>query len=98
MAREIDAADTARLDALQAMFVGLGFEPFAADVRARTIYLTQIGYISMKTEETFATRMERIPKYVEIFTGCEPTANEMERFYARHGYSPSPEMTGSAAV
>jgi AcrR family transcriptional regulator len=89
VAREIDSADTARLEALQAMFIRFGFEPFAADVRARTIYLTQIGYISMKTEETLATRMARIPKYVEIFTGREPTAGEMKRFCARHGYVPA---------
>jgi AcrR family transcriptional regulator len=97
VAREIDAADTARLDALRAMLIRFGLDPLAADVRARAIYLTQIGYISMKTEETLATRMTRIPKYVEVFTGREPTANEMGRFYARHGYTPSPEATEGAA-
>lgn len=88
VAKEIEVADATRLEALLAMFTRFGFEPFAADVRARTIYLTQIGYISMKTEETLATRMARIPKYVEIFTGTRPTQSEMERFSARHGYSP----------
>ena len=97
VAREIDAADTARLQALQAMFVRFGFEPFAADVRARTIYLTQIGYISMKTEETLATRMARIPKYVEIFTGQMPTPSEMVRFCARHGFVQAQEASGGAA-
>lgn len=97
VARGIDSADTARLEALQAMFVRFGFEPFAADVRARTLYLTQIGYISMKTEETLATRMARIPKYVEIFTGREPTVSEMERFCARHGYVPPVDAARDAA-
>lgn len=97
VAREIDTADTARLDALRTMLIRFGLDPLAADVRARTIYLTQIGYISMKTEETLATRMTRIPKYVEVFTGREPTANEIGRFYARHGYTPSPEATEGAA-
>ncbi|MDH6232069.1 AcrR family transcriptional regulator [Mesorhizobium soli] len=96
VAREIGAADTARLEALQSMFLRFGFEPFAADVRSRTIYLTQIGYISMKTVETLATRMARIPKYVEIFTGREPTPSEMERFSARHGYIASAEATAGA--
>jgi len=86
VAMEIDAADTMRLEALQAMFVRFGFEPVVADVRARTIYLTQIGYISMKTEETLATRMARIPGYVEIFTGHGPSRSEMERFSARHDF------------
>ena len=56
-------------------------------MRARTVYLTQIGYISMKTEEKMAERMARIPHYVEIFGGQAPTRRELDRFYARHGYA-----------
>ena len=40
-----------------------------ADVRARTVYLVQIGYITMQVKEDLATRMKRIPHYVEVFTG-----------------------------
>lgn len=89
VAAEIVAADNIRIEALKAMFVRFGYEPLPADVRSRTIYLTQIGYISMQTSETLATRMARIPSYVEIFTATAPTRRELDRFFARHDYSES---------
>lgn len=87
VAEEIAAADAARIAALKAMFIRFGYEKLPADVRARTIYLTQIGYISMQTVDSLATRMARIPDYVEIFTAERPTRQELERFFARHGYA-----------
>lgn len=86
---EIDAADAARIEALARMFQRYGYDPLAANVRGRTIYLTQIGYISMKTQEPLEVRMQRIPAYVEIFTGQPPSSRELQRFHARHGYSPT---------
>lgn len=91
VAAEIVAADNTRLEALQSMFIRFGYKPLPADVRSRTIYLTQIGYISMQTSETLATRMARIPGYVEIFTSTPPARRELERFFARHGYSEAPQ-------
>ncbi|MCE9684045.1 TetR/AcrR family transcriptional regulator [Halomonas alkalisoli] len=87
VARAIDAADETRIDALTHMFERYGFEPLAANVRGRTIYLTQIGYISMKTQEALEVRMRRIPAYVEIFTGQTPQVRELQRFQARHKYT-----------
>ncbi|MER9138946.1 TetR/AcrR family transcriptional regulator [Mesorhizobium sp. M0047] len=84
---EVHKADQARLDAMSQMFVRFGYEESSADVRARTIYLVQIGYISMQTKEDLANRMNRIPGYVEIFTGEAPQKRELDRFFARHGYS-----------
>jgi AcrR family transcriptional regulator len=84
----IRAADATRIQALTDMFIRCKYEPLAADVRARTIYLTQIGYISMKTKEDLATRMARIPDYVEIFTGSAALPRELQRFHARHGFTP----------
>ncbi|WP_163269501.1 TetR/AcrR family transcriptional regulator [Chelativorans alearense] len=84
---EVQEADQQRLDALMRMFVGFGQNESRADVRARTIYLVQIGYISMQTEEDISVRMKRIPEYVEIFTGQAPEQRELDRFFARHGYS-----------
>jgi AcrR family transcriptional regulator len=84
VAAEIVAADQLRLDALKRMFVRFDFDVLTADVRARTIYLTQIGYISMQRVETLDTRLARIPSYVEIFCGQRPTVKEFERFSARH--------------
>jgi AcrR family transcriptional regulator len=85
VAADVLRADKIRLKALTKLFVRHGHPPSLADVRARTIYLTQIGYISMKTQEKLAERMARIPYYIEIFAGEPPTRRELERFYARHG-------------
>jgi hypothetical protein len=43
----------------------------------------------MKTREDLATRMARIPDYVEIFTGSAALPRELERFHARHGFIPA---------
>jgi len=83
---EVQRADRDRLEALTAMLMRFGQNPAHADARARTIYLTQIGYISMQAQEDVATRMARIPAYVEIFTGHAPEPRELARFYARHGF------------
>ena len=88
IADEVKRADETRLDALRALFLRFGHDALSADVRARTIYLVQIGYISMQTKEDLALRMSRIPHYVEIFTGQRPAKRELDRFYARHGYIP----------
>jgi AcrR family transcriptional regulator len=81
---EVQAADQQRIDALTRMFIRFGHDGVKADVRARTIYLVQIGYISMRTNEDLATRMKRIAAYVEIFTGQAPERRELDRFFARH--------------
>ncbi|WP_188748018.1 TetR/AcrR family transcriptional regulator [Marinobacterium zhoushanense] len=84
---EVQRADTQRLEALTHMFIRYGFEETAADVHARTLYLVQIGYISMQTDESLEIRMKRIPEYIKTFTGKYPKQNELERFYFKHGYT-----------
>lgn len=79
----IEAADQARLKALTNMLVNWGIGSTEADIRARTIYLVQIGYISMQAEEDIETRLRRIPMYVKIYSDHEPEAREMARFNAR---------------
>ena len=86
VSEEITLADTARLKALRLMFERFGFDTMSADVRARSIYLTQIGYISMKAQENIIERFKRIADYVEIFAGQRPEQRELDRFFARHGY------------
>lgn len=83
----IHEADRARLQALSEMLMRWGHDPLDADVRARAVYLVQIGYISMQVNEDLATRMERIPGYVEIYTGKRPEPREIARFHARHAFS-----------
>ncbi|WFU47567.1 TetR/AcrR family transcriptional regulator [Sinorhizobium terangae] len=85
---EVQQADHVRLEALKRMFIRFGHSEITADVRARTTYLVQIGYISMQTREDIATRMRRIPEYIAIYTGQVPERRELDRFFARHGYKP----------
>ena len=87
MAR-VNAADERRLAAIRTMFERFGVDPDEADVRARTVYLVQIGYISMQVQESLATRMARIPAYVKTYSGQSPTDRELARFHAQHGYHP----------
>lgn len=85
---EVRKADEARMWALSRMFVRFGHSESTADVRARTTYLVQIGYISMQSEEDISVRMQRIPDYIAIYTGEQPQPRELDRFHARHGYKP----------
>ncbi|WP_018001497.1 TetR/AcrR family transcriptional regulator [Paracoccus sp. N5] len=83
VAARIKAADQARLEALTQMLAKWGIAPDEADIRARTIYLVQIGYISMQADEDIETRLARIPTYVKIYADELPEPREMARFNAR---------------
>lgn len=84
VAREVASADRQRIDALTQMLMRFGDEPHSANVRARTTYLTQIGYISMRTQETKDERIGRVAEYVQIFTGQPCQRQDLERFASRH--------------
>ncbi len=80
-------ADRVRVEALQAMFERFGYEPRYANIRANTIYQTQIGYISMikdGPQEPLEPRLKRMPLYAEIFTGVPVSETEAARFLSRH--------------
>lgn len=77
-------ADQRRIRAIAALFRRFGYDPAEADIRAHTIYLTQVGYIAMRMVETVETRIGRIPSYALTFTGKMPTASEIAAFRARH--------------
>lgn len=79
----VKVADDARIAALTRMLTEWGHDPMSADVRARTVYLVQIGYISMQSSEDIDTRLSRIPSYVQIYTGAAPEPREIARFNAR---------------
>ena len=82
--RVLEQADAARIDAIRTMFERHGFSAVQADIRARNVYLTQVGYIAMMTEEPLDMRLARMPVYVETFTGRPPDPSDTERFMARH--------------
>lgn len=82
VAARVKTADERRLEALTRMLVKWGHPPDEADVRARTIYLVQIGYISMQVQEDIETRLARVPLYVKIYAGREAEPREIARFNA----------------
>ncbi|SEN85078.1 transcriptional regulator, TetR family [Gemmobacter aquatilis] len=84
LAQKLAETDAVRLAALTALFRRFGRDATEADTRARVVYLTQIGYISLRSTEPLALRLARIPTYVEAFTGTPPTPAEIARFTARH--------------
>jgi AcrR family transcriptional regulator len=77
-------ADARRLAAITALFRRFGYGETEADTRARTLYLTQVGYIALRSDESFAVRMGRIPAYVLTFCGVAPTEAEALAFMTRH--------------
>ncbi len=81
----LDAADDRRKAAIMAMFTRFGYGRDEAEVRSMTVIYTQIGYISMQVSEDRATRIARMPAYVEVFTGRKPSERDVRRFMARHG-------------
>lgn len=83
---EVHEADRTRMTALAQMFRRFGHAEISADVRSRTTYLVQIGYIAMQSREDIDLRMQRIPEYIAIYTGETPQQRELDRFFARHGY------------
>jgi AcrR family transcriptional regulator len=75
--------DSRRIDALTSLFHRFGYDLTEADTRARTVYLTQVGYIAMRSAEDFETRMARIPAYALTFTGVQPHKDEIAAFQSR---------------
>lgn len=82
--RAMAEADATRIAAITALFRRFGYDETEADTRARTLYLTQVGYIALRSQESFQVRMGRIPAYVLTFSGVAPTCAEVAAFRARH--------------
>jgi AcrR family transcriptional regulator len=83
----VDAADAARIAAMTGIMTRFGMDPGQADIRACTMYYTQVGYFAMRMQdrESLAHRVARIPQYVATFCGQSPDAGMLARFHARNG-------------
>lgn len=84
VAAAMSGADTARLVAITGLFRRFGYSETEADTRARTLYLTQVGYIALRSDERLDVRMGRVPAYVLTFCGVSPSEAEVAAFQARH--------------
>lgn len=88
---ELQVADNIRTESIKAMLMHFGMPEETADVRARAVYLIQIGYISAHIVEDMAIRIKRIPEYVAMYTGVRPEQRDLDRFHARIGFNPANE-------
>ena len=84
--RRVEAADALRKAAIKSMFERFDYSLDDAEVRTMAILYTQVGYIAMEIKEDPIGRIDRVPLYVELFTGQTPSENEIRRFRARNGY------------
>lgn len=84
LAATLAQADAARIAAIKALFLRFDYPEAEADIRAHTLYLTQIGYISMRFDEPLLPRLDRVPPYTLTFTGISPSTAEVAAFKARH--------------
>lgn len=76
--------DEIRLQALAELFQRHGYPDLEADVRARTLYLMQLGYLSTHPQESAELRLHRVAHYVSVFTGRPCDKENLERFISRH--------------
>jgi AcrR family transcriptional regulator len=84
LAKTLAEVDALRITAIKTMFLRFGYLDDEADIRAHTVYMTQIGYISMRVDEPLLPRLDRIPSYALTFTGKAPLPAEVKAFRARH--------------
>ncbi len=84
VAAAMSEADATRVAAITALFRRFGYGAAEADTRARTLYLTQVGYIAVRSEESLDVRLSRNPAYVLTFCGVSPSEAEVAAFNARH--------------
>lgn len=80
--RAVAEADAERLSAIGAMYRRHGFAEGEALVRARVLYMMQVGYYVLEIREPVKTRLSHLAAYLRSFTGTEPDAAELADFRA----------------
>ncbi|MDB9707252.1 TetR/AcrR family transcriptional regulator [Planktotalea frisia] len=76
--RAVDISDAARIDALAGMFLRFNFANGEAEVRARIVYFTQIGYDALDQQENADIRRSRARDTLFCMTGKLPTDAEVD--------------------
>ena len=65
----VHAVDEKRIDTMRKLFLGFGYKPKDALIRARVFYWHQIGYYSIGVRETVDEREANIETYLEVLGG-----------------------------
>lgn len=78
--KQVDAADTVRIQAIAAMFRRHGYDEGEAFIRARVMYFMQVGYYALEVREPLEVRLSYTQAYIRSFTGKDPSVTELNRF------------------
>lgn len=85
--RAVDISDDARIGAIQGMFERYGYETDEANIRARIVYFTQIGYEALDKRDSPLDRAKTGANYLFCHTGQRPSDKEIAAIVANTGYS-----------
>ena len=66
----VHAVDDQRIAFIERIFLELGYKDSEAHVRARVTYYHQVGYYALGIRESRRQRLELLPFYTQILTGC----------------------------
>ena len=77
--RALDLSDSVRINAISGMFERFDYPQREADVRARIVYFTQIGYDALDQRESWETRLSRGYDYLYCMSGRKPTDREVKQ-------------------
>ena len=81
--RAVRRADRERIKAIAHVFRRAGFEAQEAEIRARVIYYTQVGYYALEEDESISKRNTRLAAYYKVFTGQELDGGTVAAFHKR---------------
>jgi AcrR family transcriptional regulator len=78
--RLVAKADDDCILAIKAMYRRHGYEDEDAFIRARVLYVMQIGYYTLDLKEPMEARLSHLEAYLRAFTGREPPTADLRRF------------------
>jgi AcrR family transcriptional regulator len=78
--RLVAKVDDDCIGAIKAMYQRHGYDEEDAFIRARVLYVMQIGYYVLDLKETLPARLSHLEAYVRAFTGRDPPPDDLLRF------------------
>jgi len=76
--KAVNDNDVYRIRAITQMFCRFDFTPADAEIRARIVYFTQIGYLSAERYRGPESKVNRARRFLYCLTGVPPTEEESE--------------------
>ena len=79
----VKRADRKRIKAIAGVFERHGFPSPEANIRARVIYYTQVGYYTLEEGESITQRNKSLAAYFRAFTGRDLDEQAVKAFHKR---------------